>query len=324
MRFVPEYTLRLLDEEKYEQEMARVCEVLESIKVSGTFSAFDRTEIYYEYFLTENPRANIVIVHGLSEFTKKFYESAWYFLHQGYNVFVFDQRCHGLSGRLTDQVTLMHVDRFKDYAKDLHQFIEEVVLPAEKLPIYLHSHSMGGAVSALYMAEHPGVVEKAVLSAPMFDPVVKVVPYWLALTTVILGKIFRGPKKRFFFSRDFNPEVGYSPASGSSEARFRYNLRLRLENENYQSTPMTYGWTYYSLVIHRTMLKKRFIAKLQAPILLLSAENDATVQNYAHKEFAEKCKNCCYVEIPDENHSLLSGKNEHLEPIYRKIFAFLE
>lgn len=322
MRFVPSYSLQMLEESKYEAEMEKVEKVLEGYKQSGNITAFDGTGLYYEYFLAENPKANIVIVHGLSEFTKKFYEVTWYFLHQGYNVFLYDQRCHGLSGRLTDDRDMMHVNSFREYAVDLNQFIEEVVIPTENLPIYLYAHSMGGAVCALYLAERADRVSKAVLSAPLFEPVVNDVPGWLALASVIVGKIFRGPKKRFFLCRDFDPNVKFDHRDGTSENRFYYNLKLRKENENYRSTPRTFGWTYCCLTIKNIVLKKKFIAKLQTPMLLISGEKDRTVKNSAHKRFAENYALCTRVELPGETHALLAGENEQLEKTIRLILDF--
>ena len=86
--------------------------------------------------------------HFKPKFTKKYHEFAWYLLNQGYDVFLFDQRCHGLSCRLTDRTDLIHVASFTHYYQDLHCFVQQIVKPATKLPLYLYAHSMGGAVAA--------------------------------------------------------------------------------------------------------------------------------------------------------------------------------
>jgi hypothetical protein len=74
MRFVPSFELKLINENDYENEISKITEEICKIRGSGKFSAFDKTEIYYEYFLAENCKGSIVIVHGLSEFINKFYE----------------------------------------------------------------------------------------------------------------------------------------------------------------------------------------------------------------------------------------------------------
>ncbi len=322
MQFIPNYKLQVVKDGEFPEEIAKIETILENYKNPGEFFAFDGTRIYYEYFLTQGARANIVIVHGLSEFCKKFYEVIYYYLNQGYNVFIYDQRCHGLSGRLTDTLDLMHVDHFRDYAKDLKQFIDEVVAPANDLPLYLYAHSMGCAVSVLYMAGYENTVQKAVFSAPMFAPVVKSVPTWLGLATMWLGKVFVGTKKRAFISRDFNPNAPYTTTNCTSEERFRHNMKLRIENENYQSTPMSYGWVYGSLTVKKAVLKRKNIRKLRLPILLLSGEADTTVKNCAQRAFADRCKTCQMVEIPGETHALLASHSGQLEKTLRLILAF--
>ena len=225
MRFVPDYKLNIIPESDFSQGISDIEQKLTESMVTGSFTAFDNIKIHYEYILTENSKASVVIVHGLSEFTKKFYEFIYYVLNQGYNVFIYDQRCHGLSGRLTNRIDLLHVDSFKDYVKDLSQFIEQVVIPTEDKPIYLYSHSMGGAISALYLAECSDRVQRAVLAAPMFVPVVKQVPEWLARHSVAVGRWIFGNKRKFFLTSEFNPDVQYNDRCGSSRARFEYNSK---------------------------------------------------------------------------------------------------
>ena len=82
MRFTPDFKLHIIEDRQFDEQILNVEETLKMHKNSGYFSAFDNTEIYYEYFLCENARANVVIVHGLSEFTKKFYELSFYLLNQ--------------------------------------------------------------------------------------------------------------------------------------------------------------------------------------------------------------------------------------------------
>ena len=66
-------------------------------------------------------------------------------------MFLYDQRCHGLSERLTERVDLIHVDRFDDYVKDLEIYIDTIVAKNKgSNPLYIFSHSMGGTVTAMY------------------------------------------------------------------------------------------------------------------------------------------------------------------------------
>ncbi len=322
MRYIPNYELNIINEDEFPAAIKKIEEKLEQIKVSGTFTAFDGINISYEYFLAENSNASVVIVHGLSEFTRKFYEFIYYLLNMGLNVFIYDQRCHGLSDRLTDNIELLHVDDFDDYVKDLSQFIDEVVLKTEDKPLYLYSNSMGGAISALYLSQNSSKIEKAILAVPMFEPIVDYVPMSIARMGVAVGKLVYGGKTKFLLTKDFNPNVQYRVEHGSSRARFEHNMDLRRENPNYRSTPMSFGWIYNSLTVKRRIFRLKIINEIKTPILIISAEKDATVNNKLHYKFLNKCKNCRLENIENSAHSILVNDIETMSRIMNLIFEF--
>lgn len=322
MRFVPDYKLELITEDDFPEKIKTVGERLDACQNSGLFDTFDGKKIYCEYFLAENSRASVVIVHGLSEFTKKFYEIAYYLLNQGYNVFIYDQRCHGLSCRLTDQIDLLHVDNFRDYVNDLSDFIEKIVIPADDKPIYIYSHSMGGAVTALYLAEQGERVQKAVLSAPLFDPVVGSMPSRVARFLVGAARFFCGSRTKFMFSQEFDPDIPFDSGIDQSRARFLHNMELRRGDEHYQSTPMTLGWVHGSLKLRSTILKRSVAGSITTPILLLSSEKDRVVQNDAHLEFARICRSCRLVTVKNANHAMLTGGTDVLKEHIDQVLEF--
>ena len=322
MKYIPDFSLKIIEEDKFSESIKIIEEELERVKVCGNFKAFDGINIYYEYFLAENSRASVVIVHGLSEFTKKFYEFIYYLLNQGLNVFIYDQRCHGLSERLTDNIDLLHVDNFNDYVEDLSQFIDEVVLKTEDKPLYLYSNSMGGAISVLYLSRNPNKIERAVLAVPMFEPIVDYVPMPIARGGVSVGRLIYGSKTKFFLTKDFNPNVQYRIEHGASRARFEHNMELRRGNPNYRSTPMSFGWIHNSLTVRRKIFKPKVINSIKTPILMLSADNDVMVNNKLQYKFAEKCRNCRLEKIKNSTHSILVNDIDTMAKIMKLTLNF--
>lgn len=322
MKFKPSLEFQILCEENYKEEMEKVTEALMACRTSGYFEGYGNVKLFYEYFLCENATASVVIVHGLSEFSKKFYETAYYFLNQGYNVFIYDQRCHGYSERFCEDTTYLHVDSFKEYVKDLKIFIDSIVLAASDTPIYMYAHSMGGATAALYLALNKGKVQKAVLSSALFDPVKGPVLPVIARLWVKAHKILRGNKAKSDFSKEFNPNTTFNQSSDISEARFNHNMALRREDVHYQSGPFTWGWTYASLLLRNWIMKKRIVGGIETPTLLISSEKDAVVRNDAHVEFNEKCSVCRHIIIKDATHALLSSDNETLKKYLDLILDF--
>ena len=313
MKISPSYQLSILSEEEYTEKMPAICAQLDQFRCSGTFSGFDGESLYYEYFQAQESRGAIVIVHGLSEFTEKYQEFSWYLLNQGYDVFLFDQRSHGRSCRLTPRKDLIHVESFKDYVKDLEQFLSQVVNKATDGPLYLYAHSMGGATALRFLAKHPDVFRKALLSAPMIEPITAPTPPFVARVGLSLYLLFGDKKKKFWFSNEYDPQHPFEKAQDQSYARFKRNLDLRNANEAFRTTPLSIRWVQQSVLQKRTLTSKTFLKKIQTPILMLSAQNDRLVCSKAQAKFARNCPLCRQVTIPDTTHAMLSGPEHTLQ-----------
>lgn len=322
MRFIPDHTLNILSDSAFSEEIKNITAKLDSSRHSGYFDSFDGKALYYEYFLAKNSIASIVLVHGLSEFTKKYYELSYYFLNQGYNVFLYDQRSHGLSFRMAEPIDLIHVDSFRDYAKDLALFIDNVVIPADNKPLYIYSHSMGGGVSALYLSQHSDKIQKAVFSAPLFDPQIGNLNHTFALWGSRFYKLLRTGKAKFMFAKEFDPNVPFERSKDVSRARFEHNMGMRRADPHYQSTPMSLGWICAALSFRKMLMKKRVAGRIQTPILLLSAENDTMVKNDAQHQFAGLCATCQLVTLKNTNHSMLTSRPEIIEEHIKRTLDF--
>lgn len=315
MKILPDYQLSVLSEEEYPEKMAAISEQLDQCRQEGTFSGFDGKELYYEYFLAQESRGAVVVVHGLSEFTKKYHEFAWYLLNQGFDVFLYDQRCHGRSCRLTPWQDVIHVDHFSHYHKDLHCFVQNVVRKATHKPLYLFSHSMGGAVSAQYLALHPQVFQKAVLSAPMIEPLTGETPAIVARWGLSAYTLFSKGKKKFWFSGEFDPNYPFERAQDKSYARFRRNMDIRLSDDRYHTTPLSIRWVQQSVVQRYQLTRKNFLKKIRTPILMLSAQNDTVVCGKAQAKFAKKCSVCRQVILADAHHGTLCAPQQTLQEL---------
>ena len=319
MTITPIHPVSVFHEEEFSDKMSAVIRQLENVRHEGTFSGFDGKTLYYEYFLGENSRGSVVIVHGLSEFTRKYYEFSWYLLNQGYDVFLYDQRCHGRSDRLTPDKNLIHVDAFSDYTKDLHCFLTNVVLPATTKPLYLYAHSMGGAVAADYLAQHPQIFCKAILSAPMIEPLTGSVSPFIARLGLKARLLFGNGTARFWRNKDFDPNYPFERSNDRSYARFRCNQDIRLADENYRTTPLSVRWVHQSVSLRRRLTSKKFLKKITTPILMVCADEDRMVSIPAQIDFAKNCPSCQRVVLPNATHAILGGTEDtiaaHLQQV---------
>ncbi|MBR4745535.1 MAG: alpha/beta hydrolase, partial [Clostridia bacterium] len=67
----------------------------------------------------------------------------------------YEQRGHGFSQGKGKEPDVVHVDSYREYVEDLKAFMDHVVNPqTEGLKHILYAHSMGGAVSALFLEQY--------------------------------------------------------------------------------------------------------------------------------------------------------------------------
>ncbi len=315
--------LHILTDEEFKDNIADIEKQVEKHRKSGYFYSKDSKKLYYEYFLQDDAKASVVIVHGLSEFTKKYYELTYYFLECGYNVFVYDQRCHGLSVRLTKVNDLIHVGSFKHYVTDLECFMDEIVCKVcGDLPVNICSHSMGGAVTLMYLVKNPGKIHKAVLSAPMLQPNTGNVSHTVSRWGAFAKSMVCGKKSKFFKNREFDPDKAKNKAKDKSYNRFLYNLNLRINEPMYRSTPLTSWWVYNSLSVRPIVLKEKFIQSIKTPLLMFCASNDVTVDTDVQLDFSKRCQVCDTVILQDSTHSILTDSYENICTYITKMLEF--
>ena len=316
--------LNILDESGYAAGMKQAERELEKRRNEGTLSSFDGCAIHYEYYLAEKPMGCLVVVHGFTEFSRKYDELCWYFLQQGYHVFLHDLRGHGMSGRQVEDTALAHVDCYEDYARDLEQYISRIVQPvAGELPVHIFSHSMGSAIAMLYLMEQERSIGKVILSSPMVVPVTPLPPWYLQrYTAKVAGK--QGWNTRFPHASTFNPDPAFQKSSDASESRFRRHIELRRADVRYQNSSATNAWMYHTLQVGKKILNKEKLAGLKTDFLLLQAGKDRVVLLKPQNKLAELLPRCRLERFPDAKHTIFNGKSQTVERYVSLVLGFLE
>ena len=317
--------IRPLAEDTYAEVMQTVVEpALASIREENYLTFKGGRKLHYEYYLCPEAKGSIVISHGFTESAEKFREMDYYFLQAGYNVFAIDHRGHGFSSREVDDARVAHVEHFSDYVGDLNAFVENVVRKnSGDLPLFLFSHSMGGAVAALYIQKYPDVFRKAILSSPMISPKTAGFPHWvtraMAGAFLLLGK----GKQLVFTEKGFEPDRTYENSNDTSEARFQYYYDKRKRTPEYQTDGASYNWVNESLKIIPKMLDPQNCARVKTKVLLFQPAIDDVVEMEPQAEFVSKVPGARLEKIPASKHEIYLSVNEAMEPYLQAIFAFL-
>lgn len=113
-----------------------------------------------------SPVANVVIAHGMAEYSFRYNELAEYLNTLGYNVYAVDQPGHGLNVTATPNpkygLGVWPDSGFKTAINYLHELIVNVRL--NMLPTILLGHSMGSFVSQRYYQRFAGTIDGLILS----------------------------------------------------------------------------------------------------------------------------------------------------------------
>ncbi len=128
----------------------------------GTFAGPTGSEIYYQYWLPPaEPRAVLVISHGLAEHSGRYVNIVDRFIPSGYAVYACDYPGHGRSAGMR-----VYVNRFDDFIRVLHHYVGIVHTWQPDKPVFLIGHSMGSLIGAAYLIAYQSEVTGAVLSGP--------------------------------------------------------------------------------------------------------------------------------------------------------------
>ncbi len=315
---------KIMQDNEYLSCMADAIKELKPYQTCEKIESFDSNELYLERYVKQGNTANIVILHGFTEFCEKYKEMIWYFFNFGLNVFIYDQRGHGNSYRGVDDIKLIHISSFNDYVSDLDTVIEkQVKVYGKDLPIYLFSHSMGGAIAALYVAEHPTQIAKSVMSSPMICPKTHGIPRSLVLWKAKKHGVKDGWDKKFPYAGEFDPDVKFENTVDGSEVRFNTIFKLRLATPEYQSSSSTNRWMWEAVKVQDYILKHKNINNVQTKTLILSAGNETVVKNKAQLKYAKKLRNCRFVTVGGARHNLFITSEATLESYYKTVFEFL-
>lgn len=249
----------------------------------------DGTSLHYVLIRPEQVKATVVVVNGRTESYLKYQELAYQLTEQGYQVLMFDHRGQGLSARLTDNPYKGHVEDFQHYIDDMHQLISRVVLADkaqadQKLPMYLIGHSMGGAISTLYLQQHPQVFQKAALSAPMHGINGKLAyDEWDACRLASTVTLFSTEGYAGFADKPYVAGSFDGNELTGSKQRYQWMQSLYQDNPQLQLGGATWGWLDQACSVLPQMQQQA--NKIKIPVLVMQAELDSLVSAHAQQEF---------------------------------------
>lgn len=316
----------ILKDSRYQKTMEQtVIPYLEQRKTELWPERESGKKIHCLRYLADHARGTVLISHGFTETAEKFMECTYYFLKERYHVYCIDHCGHGMSYRMTEDLSLVHVDRYERYVEDL-LFVADLAQKEQgHLPLFLYGHSMGGGISAAAAAREPYRFRKVILTSPMIRPQTGPVPWYLARLIA---------ETCCAFGRGGSYVIGYGPYDGketfeqsvaTSRARFEYYHEKRDREPYYQMNSPSYSWLRGAGRLN-AYLRKDGWKQIQASMLLFQAEKETLVSQREQERFIRKLKSrgeARLVRIPDSKHEIYNSEEQVVRGYWKKIFRYL-
>ena len=190
----------LVSDSSYSEVMTKtVIPWLEARERTLLLSGYDNDPIFTVSYEVEEPVGTVFLIHGFTENAFKYAEMIYSLLHLHFSVVAYDHRGHGRSWRnegIPDP-SVTHVDHFHDYVDDM-RLVYESYRNRTASPHLVFAHSMGGAVTALFLEKYQDAFSAAVLSSPMIAPNIGGIPASVASSIAALARMFHREKKNPF------------------------------------------------------------------------------------------------------------------------------
>ncbi|MCA0457574.1 MAG: alpha/beta hydrolase [Chloroflexi bacterium] len=128
---------------------------------TGSFKSVDGTTIYTESWLSDaDPRAVVIIVHGVGEHIGRYQHVAPKFVEAGYAVYGLDHHGHGKSGG----DTRTYFDAFDQPINDLKQYVDTVKAAHPGKKLFIYGHSLGSLITLVFALRCQQLLSGLILS----------------------------------------------------------------------------------------------------------------------------------------------------------------
>ena len=126
----------------------------------------------YEWLPDGDPRAVVVIAHGMAEHARRYQRFAQALTDAGYAVYAYDHRGHGRTAQASGSPLGFFADEggWDLVVGDLGAVREFAAARHPGLPLFVFSHSMGSLITRAYLQRHGAGLAGVVLSGTAGDP----------------------------------------------------------------------------------------------------------------------------------------------------------
>lgn len=263
------------------------------------------------------PDAVVVCLHGVREFSEKYFETAHWCLENNFAFWTMDWVGQGKSTRYLNNPQKRHAEDFSAYAEDLHAFIlgyikHSSVHPDKgRIPLALLAHSMGANIGLRFLHQYPDFFECAAFSAPMIGiKKFEFIPSILALAAASVCNLALG-KSYIPYGKDWDglPPLPDETLTGDPQRSLIHNLWCSRDPE-LRTGDVTLGWVYQAHKSCMELQKSGVAERIKTPCLFGIPGHEFLVDNARSRTFINKIPRSRTLEFPDAYHEILMERPE--------------
>ncbi|XCP86221.1 alpha/beta hydrolase [Roseburia hominis] len=314
-------------EESYLEMMENVAEPFLKERSKEFFLKREKgRELYCIKYQVENPKGVVLISHGFTESAEKYKEICYYFVKENYHVYIPEHCGHGKSYRLTKDFSLVHVDHYERYVRDLLFVAMLAKKENQNLPLFLYAHSMGGGIGAAVAARKPELFAKMILTSPMIRPLTGKIP-WGVARAISAGLCFVGREMAYVSGQPYAGKETFEDSCSLSRARFDYYQEKRDSKRELQTCAASFGWLRESGKLN-AYLRKEAVKNIHSPVILFQAEQETMVSKKVQSRFIDALKsrgvNAELISVENARHEIFNAEFPVLEKYWEQVFEFLD
>ncbi len=267
---------------------------------SSFLVARDGMRLYYRYWIPDEPKKILCIIHGHGEHSGRYRMMATKLMEKQIAVYCMDLRGHGKS-----QGKRGHAKSLELLLSDIEELLKAARVQDLESPLFLMGHSMGGNLVANYMiANDSREISGFILSAPWFKLKTEP-PAWKVRSGLLIGRVWSS----------FTSRTGVDPTNIS---------RIASEVEKYVEDPMIHDKV--SAALFKTVLKgidhaQEQVDKIKKPGLVYHGTGDNIIDWEASERFSSGNKKIMWKAIEGAYHE--PHNDECREDIYRMVIDWL-
>ncbi|MEY4066157.1 MAG: hypothetical protein RIR26_2365 [Pseudomonadota bacterium] len=271
----------------------------------------------------DRSHSSVMIVSGRNESHLKYAEVAYDFFTRGYDVWMCDHRGQGFSQRELADTQIGWVDSFQNYVNDVSIFYSRMVAPHLKAAFYVVAHSMGAAVTSLWLAQSRVAPTAVMYTAPMFELILK--PYPRVVVAAMVAAGLRSGKEKMYIpgGSEFNV-ADYGFDLTSSAARRNWNRELFVRHPELRLGSPSYRWLHEALQVPRRLAHSDFGNQLRCPLMVWQAGSDQVVRPNAQKYLHRAAGKCIILSERRSQHELMQETDDIRSRVLSQTLSFFE